>query len=620
MSIFFKKINYNVIYILLAGYVLASGVSTLCFPSSTSNQNPLPDWINRYAKQAHVRTVNRIKQILPSPYAELVISVVLGTTGIALPQEICSDFQRTGLSHVLVASGAQVGLLVGTGWTVLTRLRAKGCVQAIWVWSSSIILLAMTGAGLSILRAVLMVNLSFLIQLLGRRISPIQVLVSVLGIMTLWRFYDIANIGFQLSFMATAALMIGVPQLESILPSRWPSPFKTYLSTVLAPFIWTFPIVWAMSYSISIYAIVANFLTLIVLEWLVWIGFVACIVVHIHAYIAMIPLHTCWAILVAMVKMAHFFASLKWGTLCLPPIKPIETIGLAVLLMGLFVTKSRKVLQYLGLGLGGLLVWICVGGFAFSPTLQLHVLDVGQGDSILICTPHHQAWLIDTGNRYAYQAILKELHQYGISRLDGVLITHPDSDHAGGLKNLSSKIPIQMLYITDDKVLDNLAIACHLPTHHLYATDTLVLEKDLRLIVLNPPPHAEEMGLSDNNRSVVTRLEYKHFAALLTGDLEESQEADLVNTQAAHLPCAVLKVGHHGSKTSSSEFFLNQVNPKIALISVGRHNAYHHPHPSVLARFQRHAIPIHRTDQEGTLTIQTDGEKFELEKNKQSQQ
>ena len=241
-------------------------------------------------------------------------------------------------------------------------------------------------------------------------------------------------------------------------------------------------------------------------------------------------------------------------------------------------------------------------------TLQVHVIDVGQGDSILITTDAG-AMLIDTGESEHAQTVINYLHDVGVTELAYAVATHPHSDHMGGMSKVIEAFPIDTFIAPDavntsrafEKMLDALEardLTITVPT----LGETFVLgEATFTAIV---PQNAAPDDL--NNQSVVLRLDYGQTSFLFTGDAESSAEKEMLASEIS-LDCDVLKVGHHGSRTSSSAAFLEAVSPDIAIISCGAGNSYNHPHEEIVTRLEKTGADLRRTDLEGTIVLVSDG-------------
>ena len=279
-----------------------------------------------------------------------------------------------------------------------------------------------------------------------------------------------------------------------------------------------------------------------------------------------------------------------------------------------------KNLRYYFLGvlfLGAVFVWYAV--LTETRTgLKVAFLDVGQGDAIFVEAPNGNQVLIDGGpNKTVLRELAKQMPFYDRS-IDGIVITHPHLDHYGGLVDVldNYKIGFEMDSGNDNsesKGFDIYAIKLEEEkAKRIFAKKGMRvnLDKGLYLDILLPV--INKKGMSAHDEMVVARLVYGNNSFLLTGDMEDNLESFLLSFGGS-IKSDVLKVGHHGSKTSTSEKFLGNVSPDLAVISAGKNNKYGHPHKEVTERLARFEIPVLRTDEKGTIIIKSDGEKIVAE-------
>jgi len=263
--------------------------------------------------------------------------------------------------------------------------------------------------------------------------------------------------------------------------------------------------------------------------------------------------------------------------------------------------------------------WVWWRVFAPPPVLRVTVLDVGQGDSLVIQTPGGRVLIVDAGRAMGEddvgrRVVLPFLRAQGINRVDALLLTHADDDHVGGAATLLERITIDRLLVSavpsDAPLYRRILQAARrrsIPILSLARGQTLDFHDGVIAEILNPPPEGPPgREHPDNNASLVLRLRYGSTALLLTGDAEREAEKDMLRA-GADLRADVLKVGHHGSLTSSSERFLEAVRPRVALLSAGRGNPFGHPHRDILARLAARRIRVFRTDRDGAIALVSDG-------------
>ncbi len=247
---------------------------------------------------------------------------------------------------------------------------------------------------------------------------------------------------------------------------------------------------------------------------------------------------------------------------------------------------------------------------------SVHFIDVGQGDSILICCGE-QTLLIDAGENNRGDEVLLYLSKLNIKKLDYVIGTHAHSDHIGGLDTVISSIKTENIILSD--LPDSMV-----PDTKTY-TDLLqaIIDNNVNLIAAEP---SSKYSLGEgfftllaplddykdqNELSIITKFEFGETSFLFTGDAEFQSESDLLKNRT-DVSADVLKVGHHGSETSSSQEFINAVNPEIAVIQVGENNSYGHPRVEALERLESVDAKIYRNDLNGNIVITSDGKELSV--------
>ncbi len=254
--------------------------------------------------------------------------------------------------------------------------------------------------------------------------------------------------------------------------------------------------------------------------------------------------------------------------------------------------------------------------------LNVYVIDVGQGDSILLVSPSGETMLIDAGESKYFDTVDALLSDLGIERLDVAVATHPHSDHIGAMAEIIKNYPIGTFYLPDkehtSKTFENMLDALeknHVTTVAAAADGGAFIRWDdaVSVQILSPFSDAD-YGDNLNDYSVVLHVIYGGTSILLTGDAEGEDEGSAEAVMLSRLPkscfsSTVLKVGHHGSSTSTSDAFLKAVSPEIAVISVGEGNSYGHPDPKTLQKVASAGIPCYRTDESGTIHLIFDGSK-----------
>lgn len=283
------------------------------------------------------------------------------------------------------------------------------------------------------------------------------------------------------------------------------------------------------------------------------------------------------------------------------------------------IQKKQKIGFLIFLFLTTIVVWVFVFTQESGKFLKMEFFDVGQGDAEFIETPQRQQILIDGGPDMSVLEKLGRAMPFYDRYIDLVILTHPETDHLNGLievlkrYNVGAVITTGIIRDTQEyKEWIGLLEEKRIPIFIAKAGGIIDFGNNINLNILYPFEGLAGKKLSDtNNNSVVSQLVYGNFEALFTGDIEKSAENKLISA-GVNLNSDILKIAHHGSKTSTSDVFLRAVNAILAVIEVGKDNSYGHPHREVLERLKN--LNILQTGKDGDIKILSDGEKFFVKK------
>ena len=246
--------------------------------------------------------------------------------------------------------------------------------------------------------------------------------------------------------------------------------------------------------------------------------------------------------------------------------------------------------------------------------LRFHFIDVGQGDSSLIITPKAKTILIDAGDEAHAKKVVSYIREQGIEKLDLVIATHPDADHIGGMDKVIKNFDIGVFAMPDVsaktnqyKQIQRELKAKKMKVTRLYQGDKVQIDDDIDFEILSP---VKGKKYDDTNEySIVAKIVYKDTSFILMGDATMENEVDIINN-VPDIDIDVLKLGHHGSSTSSSDYFITKTSPNIAIISCGKNNKYGHPHQEVMRVLKKHGVTPYRTDEMGDIVITSDGKEI----------
>jgi competence protein ComEC len=604
-----------------------------------------PVWTALYALKA--RTQGVLARTLPEPYAALLAGILLGVEA-GIPKELYEQFNATGTSHIIVISGFNIAIVAGLLMRAGTR--AVGKRRAAWMALAGIaVYTLLVGGDAAVVRAAIMGGLYVLASYLGRPSEVRTSLVFSALAMTAANPLTLWDVGFQLSFAATAGLIWLVPPLERA-AGRWlalllgPGAGRAAMGLLseallvtLAAQIATGPLIVYHFGRFSLVSLLTNLLILPVQPTVMLAGGLAAMAGLVWLPAGQLLAWLAWLPLAWTVGIVEATARLPFASLELGRFSPWLLAALYAALAGLVWRLDRQPpadeerpaspapaglrrstrLMFAGGASIALLVWLAVLSL---PDGRLHVafLDVGQGDAVLITTPRGRQILVDGGPSPG--AVLWRMGRhmpFWDRSLDLVVNTHPDADHLAGLPEVLARYRVSRVLVSDVESESALYAAWEaalagegaevLPAR---AGDRLALDEGVWLDVLHPG--RVSAGDKFNDHSVVARLAFGRVSFLLPGDVEAGVEQKLAAAPAS-LAATVLKAPHHGGDTSSTGPFLAAVDPQVAVISVGADNRFGHPSPEVLVRYAELGIPVLRTDERGTIELSTDGDRLWVE-------
>lgn len=623
-----------------------------------SRGNLLFRWL--YGLRARGEAV--VNRLLPEPHASLANGMLLGIEA-GIPDALYEEFNLTGTSHVIVISGSNVAIVAGVLAALFVRLWGRR--RALWPTLVGVGLYALlVGGDAAVVRAALMGSLFVVSTTLGRRSTALISLAAACWAMTLLNPLTLWDVGFQLSSGATAGLILFSPGLTAglsrMLPGlRWGGPLtgeifakgssllyglvQDGLLITLAANITTLPLVAYHFGRLSLVSPLTNLLIAPAQPFIMlWGGAGLLTGVAGLSLVAQPLLWVPYLCLWWTVEMVRWTAALPWASL---EVSGYDSGGLLMTYGLIFGWRWRQGIAGLlgrwpafslhsagrwtvrmglpGLAIVALLLWQIL---LSRPDGRLHVdfLDIGQGDGILIQTPGGRQILIDGGSdpqRLHNQ--LGAVLPFWDRSLDLVIATHPDLDHMGGQTGLSERFSVERALVSGTLAgHEDFAEWQQRMTGSGAAVGVqsqggwIDLGDGAGLWVLWPPPEGGMPSTVEaddkNERSLVMRLVYGEFSLLLTGDAGLPVEESLLEA-GWPVTAPVLKVGHHGSRSSTGADFIDAVAPVIAIIQVGE-NRYGHPDESVLETLAGRVLL--RNDLHGRIRVSSDGEQMWLEAEK----
>lgn len=563
--------------------------------------------------QKYIR--DTINGTLTDEEGNLLLAILLGDKD-KLSEDIQESFKTSNLSHMLAVSGAHVSYIVlGLTYVLQNSIIGKKNGKIVCI-IFLLFFMAITNFTPSVTRACIMAILTLFSGIIYRK-SDVYTNISVAALITLiFNPYSLLDLGFQLSYGGTIGIIIFIKRIQE---KKSNSKVINYIKQMALVSVYAniiiIPIMMYHFNTVSLTFIISNIMASPILGIIVITGFL-----FIIASITVKPLTRLIAIFIKpilsiLIKISQICSKLPFSSILVVTPYIFNVISYyAIILYCIKSKKNNKCKIIICLLIVLILINFII--YIFPQKLRIFFIDVGQGDSTLIITPDKKTVLIDGGGSDSFDVGEKVLLPYLLDRrilkIDYVLISHFDTDHCGGILTIMEKVKVKNIIISEQ--------AEHSENYERFKK--LMINKKIRLIevkkgdkikigrysefkILFPPSRL----LSENplnNNSIVAQFNYNNFKMLFTGDIEKLAEQQILKTEKAEIRADILKVAHHGSKTSSIPEFIKAVRPKIALIGVGKNNTFGHPNQQTIKNLENIKCRIYRTDLQGEIIIKID--------------
>ncbi|WP_237150163.1 DNA internalization-related competence protein ComEC/Rec2 [Planococcus kocurii] len=598
----------------MSKYLRHNGANTLLVIQSIDGVTENDTWTNRLLSRREALK-HHIREHFPESLVAEAEALLIGERENMDPEDQ-RVYQTLGISHLFAISGLHVGIASGLLYGILVRLHVRKEMALVILLVVLPLYAVLAGGAPSVWRAVSMVCAVLAGKLFGFRLPIASIMLTSMIFFILWNPYVLYKIGFQLSYGATFGIIYSLKFLSEIRSAIKTGFVLTFISQVTL-----YPLLLFHFYELSLSAFVVNSLfvplfTLLVLP----ANFLLLFLTVLSQPVADVVFNGYEPLRGLIDQFMNRLVKLPYQ-LWNPGKPTLFIVFLLAASVYLFYCAAERKFQF------SQLLILVVPALLFTavpyvdPRLKVTFLDIGQGDSAVIELPFRQAvYLVDSGGllRFDTEAFKEKKRPYeigrqvvapylkgnGISSIDVFVLSHPDADHAEGADEIFELFPVKELHLTPGS-----------------ATNALMLQlapytKQTNIVF---PGAGSNWGVADtqfsyfsptdatyegNNDSLVLFMKTGDYRVLFTGDLEAAGEKALIETYSSELAgLTVLKVGHHGSKTSSSEEFLTLLNPAVSIFSTGVDNRYGHPSPEVVDRFDELELDTLNTAENGTIRL-----------------
>lgn len=551
--------------------------------------------------------------ILPKEESGILKSIILGDKNY-LEESTKNIYRNAGIYHILAISGLHIGILALFLSKIFNKISKRyGNIFVILILIAYCIF---TGGNLSTIRATFMASIMLLAKIIYRDYDMISA-ISLSGIILIFiNPFNLYNIGFLYSYISVfsiAFLGLGFINLYELKGLKSAFVVSFFVSLAIKP------ISAYYFYNVNTIDFLFNLLIIPFTSVIVCLGFLISILGIFSLSLAKFLAGTIYYIFRFFTFMCKTIDKISFANISIerPSIFLIISFYIMLILIGYSIYEKRlfyKRQKYINLGL--FIFLICITIEIFKPTqFKLTMLDVGQGECI-VGEKGKDTFLIDSGStlkkNVGENVLLPYLKSKGINDIDFLFISHMDSDHINGIFEIIGNIDIENIFIPNVEYenknyekLIRLANENNINIYKLKNGDKLTLGKDINFYILSP--YKNFNNKKENNNSLVIKMEYKNTKTLFTGDIEKETENIILNELE---DIDILKVAHHGSKTSTNIDFFEKIKPEVSLISCGKNNIYKHPSKETLETLKK--TQVFRTDENGAIIIKFLEDKYKI--------
>ena len=574
----FNTFNYRK-YLLSKKIILVSNEASITIKHK--NKNPF------YSFKTSIK--NHIEKYKSKAYLK---AFIMGDTSL-IEEDIMSNYKMLGINHLFAISGMHVSVFVFLINKLLKKYKAKDIIIILFL----LLFLFITDYSESLLRCSTFFIISYLNKVLKLNIKNIYLILISAFFLLLINPYLIYSIGFLFSVIITFFILAS----SNLLKDK--TYFKKLFIMSLICFLASVPILSFYFYKINLLTIVFNMIFIPLVSYLIFpLGLIT---------LFLYPLYNIYMFFINLLEvLSSIFQNINFLSFVIA--KPnIFVILIYYIILFLSIKRNRKLLI-----IYFIVLLININIKYFIRDASVTFLDVGQGDSSVIILPFGKTILIDTGGLYLSRYNISKnktvpyLNSLGISKIDLLILTHGDYDHIGDTINLLNEIKVDEVLFNNDSFNDteNKIIKVLNKKNIRYSKNSEYFRKIKDLYFLDTKMYDNEND-NENDNSTVVYFTYENFSFLFTGDASKEREEDIMKNYNIK-DVSFLKVGHHGSKTSTGSSFIKKINPKYSIISVGENNRYGHPNNEALKNLAN--SKIYRTDLDGSIEIKLNKNSYKI--------
>lgn len=556
------------------------------------------------------KMIDNANRNMPKRTANLLLGILIGERD-NIQEDIIESFRTANLSHILAVSGAHTSYIILGITYLISKSKTPKRIGYIITIINLLIFIIITGASYSVVRACIMAIVVIGAKICYRKENFFTSICISLIIILIQNPFAINDIGLKLSFMGTAGIVIFNKSITNFfIKLKIKQKIAEALSVTFSAQLMIMPITILNFNTISLTFFISNILASPLLGIIIIFGFISIFISSILNPISKVLFLILHIFLELLILVSKVTEKIPGSSILVKTPNILFAIVYYILILFFnyfFVIKQnptrrfhKKIIKIITIkNIKNAFKVIAVVFLIMllltrivriiNPTLKIYFIDVGQGDSTLIVTPKNKKILIDGGEGKT-NVLFQYLLDRRINKIDYIIISHFDSDHCNGLIEIIEKMRVENIVMSKQskeseeykKILEIIKQK-NIKVSSVKAEDKIIIEKNLYIKILNP---AEKFEFQDlNNNAIVAKLVYKDFSMLFTGDIEKAEE-NLAKKYKNELKSTILKVAHHGSKTSTSEEFLKYVEPQIALIGVGENNKFGHPNQITIEKLK----------------------------------